>query len=370
MKKFWLLALLGLSIAVRSSIANDGTFYVEGNTLIPLQETSVSLKKEVLKFYIEDFDKMRTEVDFEFFNPGPEKRIVVGFVTPPASGGVSEEDSKHPQIKNFTVLVNGETVAFEIKRMNETTFALPDLGIQGEEFVYYFPVTFREGSNTIRHTYVFQGGSGDETQRNFSYTITTGKRWANRQIDDFELQLHLDRGIFSVPASFTENTSANWQIVGDGVITKEATRLFNNDSPLWKLVHLNDGYLLLKEKDFRPTRDIFLAEYDWGSWYFKMCKTEGTCPDENESGGVYHYFRVKPEIESPYDLTVDNLKIVRNFAYAIRGYKFKDKTLANFYSLFFWYKPKAALRMDEIKLSDEEDAFIARVKKVEAELNK
>jgi len=373
MKKIWLLAVLCVAIGTRFSFANDGSFYVSGNTLIPLQETSVSLKRELLKFYVEDFDKMRTEVDFEFFNPGAEKQIIVGFVTPPADGDVSEEEEKHPRIENFTVVVNGETIPFEIKRMSETTFSMDNLKIDGKDFVYYFPVTFRKGLNKIRHTYVFQGGSGIEMQRDFDYQITTGKRWANRQIDDFELQIHLDRGIFSVPASFVKNKSANWQIVGDGVITKQATEWLPGDSPLAKMVHLNDGYLLLKEKNFRPTQDIFLGEYNWGSWIDKMCKTSAKCPDtESSRRMIAHSFSVKPDADETVlgELTGDELKIARNFAYAIRGYNFTDKTLAAFYSQFFWYKPNAALKAEDVKLSDEETAFISLVKKAEGNRKK
>lgn len=373
MKKILLASVFCLLIAVRFSFANDGAFYVSGNTLIPLQETSVSLKKEVLKFYIEDFEKMRTEVDFEFFNPGAEKKIIVGFVTPPADGDISEEDEKHPRIENFTVVVNGETIPFEIKRMKETTFSMDKLKIGGEDFVYYFPVTFRQGLNKIRHTYIFQGGSGIEMQRDFDYQITTGKRWANRQIDDFELQIHLDRGIFAVPATFANNMSANWQIVGDGMITKTATNLFASDSPIVRLVHLNDGYLLLKEKNFRPTQDVFLGEYNWGSWIDKMCKTSAKCPDtESYSRMIAHSFSVKPDADETVlgELTGDELKIARNFAYAIRGYNFTDKMLAGFYSQFFWYKPNAALKAEDIKLSDEETLFISQVKKVEEKRKK
>ena len=180
MKKLILLAAV-LIVGVASVFANDGTFYVSGNNLIPLQETRVSLRKEVLKFFIRDYNWMNVEVDFDFYNPGPARTITVGFVTPPAMGDVAENE--HPRIKGFTVVVNGDSVPFKMKRMSETTFSKARLKISGDDYVYYFPVTFKPGLNKVRHTYEFEGGASVELQRSFDYQITTGKRWANRQID-------------------------------------------------------------------------------------------------------------------------------------------------------------------------------------------
>jgi hypothetical protein len=369
MKRILLSIICGF-ILVNSALANDGTFYVSGNTLIPLQETSVSLKREILKFYVKDFRWLSVEVDFEFYNPGREKKVTVGFVTPPAVGDLVEKDEKHPRIKDFTVTVNGENLPFEIKKMKETSFSMEKLKIYGEDFVYYFPVTFKTGLNKIRHTYQYEGGSSVELQRVFDYQITTGKRWANKQIDDFELQIHLDHGIFAVPASFVKGRPANWQIVGDGVMTRTATRWLFEDSPLVKLAHLNRGYLLLREKNFRPAKDIFLGEYNWpAGWITKMCKTRAKCPDVEKTRDMVGYFTLNPnpnpKEEYLSELTRDELKIIRNFAYAARGYNFTDKMLADFYSQFFWYKPDRNLKTEDIKLNDNETLFIAKVKRME-----
>ena len=45
MKKIILLLIICFFSGLRL-LANDGVFYAEGNTLIPLQETQVELKKE------------------------------------------------------------------------------------------------------------------------------------------------------------------------------------------------------------------------------------------------------------------------------------------------------------------------------------
>ena len=105
MKNLRNLLLLILGFTWSNLEANDGVFYAQGNHLVPVQETVVQLQKEVLKLKREG-DWMQVDVDFEFFNPGPAKTVIVGFVTPPAMGDVSEELTAHPQIREFSAVVN------------------------------------------------------------------------------------------------------------------------------------------------------------------------------------------------------------------------------------------------------------------------
>jgi len=370
MKNFYLLTLLFLFCAA-SLYANDGAFYVSGNTLMPLQETQISLRKEVLKFYVRDFRWMDVTVDFEFYNPGAEKRVTVGFVTPPADGDVSDEDQAHPQIKNFTVTVNGSQLKYQMKRMKDTSFSADKLKIEGTDFVYYFNVAFKRGLNKIRHTYRFRGGEGVELQRDFDYQITTGKRWANKQIDDFELQLYLDNGIFAIPATFRNNGKlAAWRIAGDGVIDDTPRKWFGEDSPQVRMVHLNSGYIALNEKNFQPDFDIMLGEYNWGAnWVDLWCNYGQECVESEALENIVRYFTLEPyagfEEADLAKLSLKELKYVRNYFYAVRGYAFKDAETKNFYSQFFWYKLNPALKAEEVKLSAAENAFLVKVKKVE-----
>jgi hypothetical protein len=372
MRKIVLVLMITLLVLANTIFANDGVFYVRGNNLIPLQETQVELRKEILKFYIRDFKWMDVDVDFTFYNPGGEKTVTVGFVTPPAFGDISAEDERHPRIKNFTVKVNGENLQYEMKRMKDTSFQSANSEINGYDFVYFFPVTFKKGLNKIRHTYRFQGGGSVETQRDFSYQITTGKRWANKQIDDFELQIHPDLGIFYIPLSFTKDKSpANWKIVGKGTLSKPQ-RLFDPDAkPEARLVQLQSGYISLREKNFKPDQDITLGEFNWVlGWSDRMCRDRKKCfvPEEIESNPLA-YFTVNPvrtfSGEHLNGLSKKNLRIARNFPYAIRGYDFKTKMLQRFYSQFFWYQPDKSLKMEDINLSEAERVFIEKAQNVE-----
>ncbi len=366
--KILLIAAISISILANFAFANDGVFYAQGGTLVPMQETQVSLKKEILKFYIVDFEFVDVDIDFEFYNPDEEKTVIVGFVTPPAMGDVDEK-GEHPRISKFTVNVNGKTIPFKIEKMSESSFkSADDDEVAGYDYVYYFPVTFKKGLNKVLHTYRFQGGGSVETQRDFDYQITTGKRWANKQIDDFELQIHPDRGVFFIPLSFREDgTEANWEIVGKGTFSKPIASLIEDDKPVHKLVQLQNGYLSLKEKNFQPFNDISMGEFNWSvGWSSKMCLDPDRCTDGGELGdNFYQYFRVEPgEYTTDEDLkrlTDDELKIVRNFAYAIRGYAFKSPLLNAFYSQFFWYKPDPELKIEDIKLTPKEEAFLKMV---------
>ena len=52
--------------------ANDGVFYASGNQLIPITETDISVKKEVLTLNRVG-DHLEVTVYYEFFNPVGEK---------------------------------------------------------------------------------------------------------------------------------------------------------------------------------------------------------------------------------------------------------------------------------------------------------
>jgi len=363
--------MLVLVCALRGN-ANDGVFYVSGNNLIPLQETRIELRKELLRFYVTDFEWMKVDVDFTFYNPGPAKEVIVGFVTPPA-GGDTDED-QHPQIKAFTVNVNGLDLPYKVKRMSDTAFSYEKLGFKEVDFVYYFTVRFHEGVNRIRHTYTYRGGGSVELQRDFEYQITTGKRWANKQIDDFEMQVHLDRGVYTIPASFRKDGRlADWKIVGHGVIDENPRDWFGEENPKIRMAHLNRGYLSLKERNFQPDNDVMFAEYNWAAgWVGRWCDFAKECIDRDVLEKVVRYFTLDPwdgiTTEDLAELSKRELRIIRNYYYALRGYDFKTDIIRNFYSQFFWYKPDPELKLDGVILSPAEKAFVEKV--IEAEKGK
>ncbi len=364
--------LLCLLLIIPTSFikANDGSFFASGNNLIPLQETSISLKKEVLKFYIHEFGWMKVDIYFEFYNPGEAKTLTVGFLTPPADGDVTEKEQNHPSIKNFIVFMNNDSLDFKIKKLKQTSF-VSTIKMNGDDFVYYFEAHFKKGLNIIKHSYIYKGGSSVELQRDFDYQITTGKRWANKQIDEFELQIHLDQGIFFVPGTFWKNKKPiAWQIIGEGTIkNKLETCLYPElQNSIYKYVHLNKGYLLFKEKNFAPDYDIWLGENQWYSWASKFCKSSKNCLDSDSLSRITRFFNVNPTYpDSTWfnELNPLEIKILKNFYYAINGLTFKDVELKKYYSRFFWYTPNSSIKASDIKLTYNQNYLIGLLLQLE-----
>ncbi len=78
------LVILILSISVS---ANDGSYYVSGNQLIPIIETDISVRKEILKITRKTKRQVEVSVYYEFFNPGNPKSVIVGFEAFSPGGG-------------------------------------------------------------------------------------------------------------------------------------------------------------------------------------------------------------------------------------------------------------------------------------------
>ena len=71
-----LFCLAGMSVA---SIANDAIYYTSGNFLVPLKETNVSVKKEVLTITICKDGYASVDVDYTFYNDSDAKTVTMAF---------------------------------------------------------------------------------------------------------------------------------------------------------------------------------------------------------------------------------------------------------------------------------------------------
>lgn len=356
MRKVVFLVIL-LTLAWVPLHANDGVFYAQGNHLVPVQETVVQLQKEVLKLK-RDGDWMQVDVDFEFFNPGPAKTVIVGFVTPPAMGDVGEDVTEHPQIREFSAVVNGKDLPFKIAVMEDSGFDFGSDGeVNGQDFIYYFDVHFQEGLNRIRHRYHFRGGSSVEVYYDFPYRLTTGNMWANEEIGDFTLEIDMgDRELFSVPWAFGYNDSpAEWTLTGAGKIGKKADILMES---YYRSIYVRDGGIQLKCKHFHPDRDLVINSfvlynqaYGWGR------------PDLSEEVSEWLPCGLFAANDSSclMELNDKQLRILRNFFYARKGLEFQSADLNKYFGQFIWYDPIAGLKADEIKLEEWEHQTIRAV---------
>ena len=99
-----------------SALANDGTFRVNGNQLIPMYETDISVQKEILTIQRISPTRAQITVYYEFLNPKQEKTVEVGFEAFSPSGDVdhSPDESGQPFISHFTVNLNGVAVPWKV----------------------------------------------------------------------------------------------------------------------------------------------------------------------------------------------------------------------------------------------------------------
>jgi hypothetical protein len=278
-----LIVLFLLLLSSGFAFANDGVFYASGDMLFPMKKTSIALRKEVLTI-TKKGDSMLVDVYFEFENPDTTQKLIVGFVTPPGSGDVggadnyaySDTSSEYAEyegepslafVNNFTVTLNEQKLAATAKLLGKSGFKLPKKSFATEyDFVYYFTATFKPGTNKIHHTYWMpMAGSVMEAYTGY-YRLTTGTSWANKQIDDFTLNLHVDDNEkFYITRTFRKNKKpADWKIVGKGKITKGWIKYLSvydgADNEPMTFVKLTSGYLQLVAKNFRPEYDLVFGK--------------------------------------------------------------------------------------------------------------
>ena len=59
-----------LTLTAQGAYANDGVYFTKGNQLVPLVETDISVRKEILTIRLMDDGFAHVDVYYEFWNPG------------------------------------------------------------------------------------------------------------------------------------------------------------------------------------------------------------------------------------------------------------------------------------------------------------
>ena len=234
--KHLLLTLIALLLVLELK-ANDGAFYVNGSTLVPVKETDISISKEILTITIGDDDYATVDVYYEFFNPKDSKTITMAFeADPPGDWNPVpfNRNGVHPFIKDFSVSMNGtalphSNMVIQKDYKKEQDFTPFDLNgwkgygdtilYKGEHIInyseedglfmdggnllysekldsfahfaygYFFTATFKEGLNTVHHTYRYRTSFVNTSKYEFIYWLTPASRWAGGKIGDFTLRL-------------------------------------------------------------------------------------------------------------------------------------------------------------------------------------
>ena len=331
-----------------SLIANDGSFYASGGTLIPLQETTIALQKEILTLKRTSDGWLKVDILFEFNNPGPAKELMVGFVSPPTSGDV-EEEGGHPEISDFKAMFDDALLPFEIKKLSDTQFHTAGFNSSADwsDYVYYFQVPFKNGLNSVRHSYTFRGGTSVDFQETYSYQITTGKRWANKEIEEFQLEIDMGDAFFFVPASFLASGQlAEWKINGIGRISATKDQLMAGEFDV-RHVRTTTGSLHFSAKHFKPDEDIFFGIVQP---YFQAHYWVDDEAIAEKFDRINTALITMPDSLAIAELSNEELRIGRNFWYAWHGYQFKDQTLDNLFRKCLWYIPDPSVTIEKINL--------------------
>lgn len=337
-----ILLLACAAIAACMAWANDSEYYTSGNQLIPLKQTTIRVTKEVLSIDLRDDGTAFVDVQYEFTNPAKEaKTILMGFeADPPSSYGDDDEQNTnkyaHPYIKNFSVEINGQKIAYKnaISKVGDfrpvkkpmylcAEAAENDDTMRDLAYVYYFNATFKPGVNKVHHTYQYKLGMSTYHFYFLDYKLSPAARWANKQIDDFTLIVnakktakHFFVGTSNLPDMKPEVVS------GKGKVRK-SKHPWEEGVYEWEIA-LRNGSIRFHAKNFRPKEELHLhSGLLFGS--LKATYDRSICmASYNENQGYSEDFL---------------LRVIHNLPYANRGRVFKDAALQKFFESCWWYMP-------------------------------
>ena len=382
---FCLMFLIGLNL-----LANDWEFGSEGGHIVPMNMSDIAIKSEKLHFKLEKVkgeygleSEMVVTVRFVFDSPEAGEKYI-GFITP--EGGNDEWDEVN-HFKNFKTVVNGKnvnTVSYrltdfvpkDVKKLEEVKKyfkeydeekAKEEADYYKRSYVYYFKANFKKGENIIEHSYRYDG-SGGVGVNDFNYVWTTISKWKNQKVDDFEVIVEPGSALIAIPEIKMKNgKNIEWKLVGEGNIDYGYKDYYDRDGQYRMLyAKLKNGYLHFKTKNFEPKDEFSLVEiaYINGNHAF---------PEKTEKGFKYRDDLTQAAYRAEYlpadefkELTNEDLKIMRNYPYAMAGYDFSDKKLKDYFSKFLWYIPigkNVELGEDDYEVINSVDKIIRNRKK-------
>ena len=393
MKK--IITVLFCCVTIFCANANDGVFYAAGNQLIPIIETDIRVKKEVLTIN-RVCDHLEVTIYYEFFNPVGEKELLVGFEAQSPYNSSLDPIAlfpNHPHMRYFKVVVNGESLQYEIAHVQtghydeNEKYVLPPYYSDGHfkdwskkqcedslkawdydaipfDYVYHFKAKFRPGLNIVQHTYEYDLSFSIGEEYRFPYVLTAANRWANHQIDDFTLNINMgDRESFRIKKTFFEKP-VEWAINGLGMA-------MNCDWPSWDTVksgvifHIQKGGISFHKENFHPAGELFIVKDNLISCMWKDWKGEENIPVEEEFiiGLKSQYYTLDTAIlpgflEVPPQFSPDQRRILRNLPFAYRGYKFKDKQLKKYFESTQWYILNPKYKGEMEGFSEKEKAWV------------
>ena len=371
-------AFLATCFATPTS-ANDSSYYASGNQIIPLQETDISVKKEILTIKRIEGNKVRVTVDYTFHNPKEEKSLLMGFEADSPQGDMdpAPRNSAHPYIENFSVTLNGKNIPHKI-----SFFSLP-FGEEGKQqklytidelekhltvpkvrnlhavdlcYVYHFPATFPPGETKLIHTYEYTISGAVYTSTSIDYLLSPALRWANKQIDDFTLTIDLGEfQQYHLSPSFFDNLD-NWTPQGRVKIAMEDVKNEMSDvtAPMMT-VWQQHGSVTFHAKNFKPKGELSLFA---NRFLFR----DEILDSKSLKLSLQEYPWLHDELTLKDEFT---RKALENLPYARRGYVFQNKELKAFYESQPWHMPDPDYKHPT--LSEREKEWLQKLRELKVE---
>ena len=369
--------MLLLLLSFIASYSNDGAFKAEGNQLIPMYESDIAVKKEILTIKRIGSDQVIITVYYEFFNPKAEKEVEVGFEAVSPSGDVDATPVKgeHPYMSAFTVNINGEPITYKVAIVKDSVYykngiyksiKLTDALKESEEnsnevgffYVYHFKAKFKQGLNIIKHTYTLDLSNSVMENYSLTYVLTAAKRWSNRQIDDFTLQV--DMGDFqdvSIAHNFF-STASEWKIQGTGksieIKKNEDKYIYSNMSEFF----IRKGVLVFQKLNFKPKGELEIHSY--GNYFYHTESDNGEFPDHFSYKRDHLPFSI--DDLGPNNDPADEFskQVLKNLPFARRGNVFKSPQLQAYFERQPWYMKDVNYKPVLAELTPEEQKWVIK----------
>ena len=343
--------------------ANDGAYFASGNHLIPINETDISVKKEILTLKKVRNQFVEVTVYYEFYNPGNAKKLTVGFEAFSPQGDVegAPKNGHHPYMRDFTVQLNNNILQYNVAYVADSLYnnkgIIKNIDLETFEgnkegnyvdffYVYHFEANFKKGLNIIKHTYNYDLSGSVDYNYDFEYVLTAANRWANKQIDDFTLIVDMGEfETFSINKSFFKDAN-EWLVHGIGKTedVKGSKNAFIEHDAL--KFHLQKGTLIFQKKNFKIKGELFLYAQN----YIGM---------DDLSYVPFSYYQTENIAEPKTDF---DRKVLKNLPFARRGYVFQNKELNVYFKSMDWYIANPNYEVNIEILTDAEKQWIEKFK--------
>jgi YARHG domain-containing protein len=358
-------------LSFTASWSNDGSFKAAGNHLIPMYETDISVKKEILTINRISADKASITVYYEFFNPKAPKEIEVGFEAVSPSGDVRTRplDGHQPYINKFTVNMNGQSIPFKVAIVSDSLYynngkykskTIAEANKESYEndmvdwmYVYHFRAQFKPGINIIIHTYVVDLSGSVFENYSLDYILTAAGRWANRQIDDFTLQINMgEYQDVSIQNTFFSK-AAEWKMpeaTKSIAIKKEEV-----EGAAMTEFFIRKGMLVFQKQNFKPIGQLYIRSLNF--FYYNGSN------EDNQFNSKRDRLPFTIEEQDRIDKPADELskRVLKNLPFARRGYIFKSPELQSYFEKQPWYKKDEKYKAVLAELTQKEQVWLNKL---------